>query len=204
MVACRACGWPSGASRRGSDRRAFRPSGSRRPSPARRVVRCVPQVCAEFARHRLIEIAAGERLGRSAHITEPLGRHQHEHVRSAAADVLAFAAMALRLEPRLALGRVTHLPAIASALERHLRPLNRGTHRAAKLLLSPFARQCDKMRRGLSPHADLPTRSLDHRPHRRGRGDRAAGGGDQGTGRERARRSARNRSRSRSRPAGGG
>ena len=29
---------------------------------------------------------------------------------------------------------------------------------------------------------------LDHRPHRRGRGDRAAGGGDQGTGRERARR----------------
>ena len=33
-----------------------------------------------------------------------------------------------------------------------------------------------------------PSRSLDHRPHRRGRGDRAAGGGDQGIGRERARR----------------
>ena len=37
----------------------------------------------------------------------------------------------------------------------------------------------------------MPIRRLDpadHRPHRRGRGDRAAGGGDQGTGRERARR----------------
>ena len=37
-------------------------------------------------------------------------------------------------------------------------------------------------------HADSPSRSACHRPHRRGRGDRAAGGGDQGTGRERARR----------------
>ena len=40
----------------------------------------------------------------------------------------------------------------------------------------------------------------DHRPHRRGRGDRAAGGGDQGTGRERARRRGeRDRGRDRSR-----
>ena len=39
--------------------------------------------------------------------------------------------------------------------------------------------------------APMPIRRLDplaHRPHRRGRGDRAAGGGGQGAGRERARR----------------
>ena len=51
----------------------------------------------------------------------------------------------------------------------------------------------------------MPIRRLDplaHRPHRRGRGDRAAGGGDQGTRRERARRRRAPRSRSRSRPAG--
>ena len=41
---------------------------------------------------------------------------------------------------------------------------------------------------GEVPHADSPSRSSDHRPHRRGRGDRAPGGGDQGTHRERARR----------------
>ena len=57
-----------------------------------------------------------------------------------------------------------------------------------RLSLSPLARQCDKIAARFRPHADLPSRSLDHRPHRRGRGDRAAGRGDQGTGRERARR----------------
>ena len=61
--------------------------------------------------------------------------------------------------------------------------------------LSPLARQCDKMRRGpYDPHADSPSRSLDHRPHRRGGSDRAAGGCDQGTDRERPRRRARNQS----------
>src|ERR1700683_3507055 len=83
-------------------------------------------ILAELARHRLSEIAADEGLGRAAHIAEPFGRHQHEHVRPAAADILAFATMALRLEPRLPLGCVAHLSTIASAFERHPSPLNRG------------------------------------------------------------------------------
>ena len=76
-------------------------------------------ILAEFARHRPIEIAAGEALGRAAHVAEALGRHQHEHVRRAAADVLAFAAVTLRFEARFAVGHVTHFPTIASALECH-------------------------------------------------------------------------------------
>ena len=57
--------------------------------------------------------------------------------------------------------------------------------------LSPVCprRLVDAIRlRGPRPHADSPSRSAARRPHRRGRGDRAAGGGDQGAGRERARR----------------
>src|SRR6202020_3388672 len=74
---------------------------------------------AELARHRPVEIAAGKRLGRPAHVTEPIGRHQHEDVRRDAADILAFETMALRLESRLAVGHVTHLSTITSALEPH-------------------------------------------------------------------------------------
>src|SRR5579872_393886 len=76
-----------------------------------------PAIGAELARHRRLEIAAGESLGRAAHVAEALRPHQHEHIRRAAADILAFAAMALRLEPRLALGDVAHALAIASAFE---------------------------------------------------------------------------------------
>src|SRR5580693_4501048 len=53
---------------------------------------------AEFPRHRVLEIAARELLRLSLGIAKTIGRHQHEHVRRAAADILAFAAMALRFE----------------------------------------------------------------------------------------------------------
>jgi hypothetical protein len=57
---------------------------------------------------------------------------EHEHVWRAAADVLAFAAMALRLELRLALGDIAHLSAIASALEPHGRSSLGGSLAAAR------------------------------------------------------------------------
>src|ERR1700722_9122941 len=109
---------------------------------------------AELARHRLIEIAAGERLGRSSHIAEALRRHQHEHVRRAAADILALAAMALRLEPRLAFGHVADFSAIASALQCH-----RSSSKVAR-----FAASVTYRKLALSPLAR-------HRPHRLGRRD---------------------------------
>ncbi len=74
---------------------------------------------AEFARDRLIEVAAGEGLRLAARIAEPFGRHQHEQVGAAASDILAFAAEAFRPEPRLALGNVADFPAIAAAFEFH-------------------------------------------------------------------------------------
>src|SRR5665213_3884955 len=46
-------------------------------------------------------------------------RHEHEHVRRAAADILAFAAMALRLEARFAVGHVANFSAVASAFGFH-------------------------------------------------------------------------------------
>ncbi len=74
---------------------------------------------AEFARDRLIEVAAGEGLRLAARLAEPFGRHQHEEVGAAASDILAFAAEAFRPEPRLALGNVADFPAIAAAFEFH-------------------------------------------------------------------------------------
>src|ERR1700686_3031264 len=58
---------------------------------------------AKFPRHRAFKIAAHKLLGRPRGVTEAIGRHEHEHVWRAAADILAFAEVALRLERRLAL-----------------------------------------------------------------------------------------------------
>ena len=55
----------------------------------------------------------------------------------------------------------------------------------------------------MRPHADLPSRSPDHRPHRRWGSDRAIGRGDQGIGRERARRWLRQGGRGHDRGIGG-
>src|SRR5580693_2157423 len=52
---------------------------------------------AEFARYRLFQIAAAELFRRSLGIFEAIAGQQHEHVGRAAGDILAFAAMALRL-----------------------------------------------------------------------------------------------------------
>src|SRR5262249_47842364 len=74
---------------------------------------------AELPRHGALEVAAGELLGRPLAVAETVSRHQHEHVGRAAGDILAFTAMALRLESGLALGHVAHRAAIASAFEFH-------------------------------------------------------------------------------------
>src|SRR6185312_15501904 len=74
---------------------------------------------AEFARHCAFEIAAGKFLRRALGVAEAVDRHQHEHVGRAAADILAFAAMTLRLEHRLAFGPITQRAAITSAFQSH-------------------------------------------------------------------------------------
>src|ERR1700688_3142449 len=74
---------------------------------------------AEFPRHRVLEIAAGKLLRRSLGVAEAVARHQQKHVGGAAGDILAFAAVALRLHHRLALGYIAHLSAIATAFEFH-------------------------------------------------------------------------------------
>src|SRR5579862_8207194 len=85
--------------------------------PAREEVRAA--FAAKFPRHGALEIAAGKLLGRPRRVTEAVGRHEHEHVRRAAADILAFAAVALRFEHRLALGHIAYLAAIAPAFQLH-------------------------------------------------------------------------------------
>src|SRR5215471_7454643 len=74
---------------------------------------------AELARDRTLEIAALELLGRPLGVTETVSRHQQEHVGRAAGDVLAFAAMALRLHDGLAVDLIADLTAIAPASEFH-------------------------------------------------------------------------------------
>src|SRR5262245_1785559 len=59
---------------------------------------------AEFARDRLVEVAALELLRRALGVAKAIARHEQEHIWRAAADVLALAAVALRLQGRLALG----------------------------------------------------------------------------------------------------
>ena len=97
--------------------------------PPRQQVRAA--VGTEFPRYGAFEIAAGKLLGRSLGVAEAVDWHQHEHVGRAAGDVLAFAAVALRLHHRLALGHIAHLAAVASAFQFHdilpvllLSPLN--------------------------------------------------------------------------------
>src|SRR3984893_15500209 len=68
---------------------------------------------AEFPRYRAFKIAARELPGRRLGVTEAADRHQEKHVGSAAADILAFAAMALRLHHRLPPRPPTPLAAIA-------------------------------------------------------------------------------------------
>src|SRR6187402_3341327 len=75
--------------------------------------------CAEFPRHGAFEIAAGKLLWRALGVTEAVERHEKKHVRRTAADILAFAAVALRLHHRLPVGRVAQVSAIASAFELH-------------------------------------------------------------------------------------
>src|SRR5262245_11017744 len=78
-----------------------------------------PAFATKFARHRAFEIGTREFARFAARVTKPLRRHEHEHVRRAAGDVLAFAAMALRLEARFAVRYVANFAAIASAFEFH-------------------------------------------------------------------------------------
>src|SRR6185437_10715883 len=77
-------------------------------------------VGAELARHRPLEVAAREGLGRALGVLVAGGRHDDERVGRAAGDVLAFAAVALRLQHRLALGDVADVAAIASTFQLHL------------------------------------------------------------------------------------
>src|SRR6266446_894838 len=74
-----------------------------------------PAFATKLARHWAFEIGTREFAGFAARVTKALRRHEHEHVRRAAADVLAFAAMALRLEARFALCHVAPAEGVAQA-----------------------------------------------------------------------------------------
>src|SRR5579872_1732466 len=74
---------------------------------------------AEFTCDGALEVAAAEFFWRTLAVAEALDGHQHEEIGAAAGDVLAFPAVALPLEHRVALGNVTHLSAIASAFQLH-------------------------------------------------------------------------------------
>lgn len=78
-----------------------------------------PAFGAKLTRHWVFEIGTRELARLAACVTKALRRHQHEHVRRAAADILAFAAMALCLEPRFAFRHVANFAAIAPAFEFH-------------------------------------------------------------------------------------
>src|SRR5579859_5528974 len=91
---------------------------------------------AEVAGHCIVEVAAGELFRLASGVGETADRHQHEHVGSAARDILALAAMALRLQHRLALGEVAYVAAVASAFQFHRLVLN------ASWWWMPRARAC--------------------------------------------------------------
>ena len=114
MVKIAICGLPNRAG--SSSVPTFRITAGR---PGRRVIRCVPHSAQNSRVTGAFEIAARELLRRSLGVAEAVDRHQHEHVGRAAGDILAFAAVALRLHHRLALGDIAHLAAIASAFQFH-------------------------------------------------------------------------------------
>ena len=89
----------------------------RQSRPPRDEVRAA--FAAEFPRHGAFKIAAGKLPGRSLGVAKAAGRHENKHVGRAAGDILAFAAMALRPQYRLALGEVAHRATIATAVQRH-------------------------------------------------------------------------------------
>jgi len=78
-----------------------------------------PAFATKLTRHWAFEIGTREFARFAAGVTKALRRNQHEHVRRATADVLAFAAMALRLESRFAFRQVANFTAIAPAFEFH-------------------------------------------------------------------------------------
>ena len=78
-----------------------------------------PAFATKLTRHGAFEIGTREFARFAAGVTKALRRDQHEHVRRATADVLAFAAMALCLESRFALRHVANFTAIAPAFEFH-------------------------------------------------------------------------------------
>src|ERR1700753_56092 len=75
---------------------------------------------AEFPGYGALEIAAHEFFRRTLGVAETLAGHQHERVGQASAEVLAFAAMTLRLHHWVAFGLVAQLAAIASTFQFHV------------------------------------------------------------------------------------
>ena len=103
--------------------------------PGRRVVRCVPQSPQNSRVTAFSKIVALEPARLALGVAETLGRHQHEHVRRAAGEILARTAMALRPQHRLSRRFVANPPAIASAFQFHallLRSLGAGARRARR------------------------------------------------------------------------
>src|SRR5258708_7118585 len=74
-----------------------------------------PALGTELPRHRVLEVAALELLRLVLGVAEAADRHGDEHVRRTTGDVLALAAMALRLHHGIAVGDVAHFAAITSA-----------------------------------------------------------------------------------------
>src|SRR4029434_3101946 len=71
-----------------------------------------PAFAAKLTSHWAFEIGTRKFARFAACVTKTLRRHEHEHVWSATADILAFAAMALCLESRFAFRHVANFTAI--------------------------------------------------------------------------------------------
>ena len=105
--------------------------------------------------------------------------------------------------PRRASGILAHAASRSRALSIPDRSPSSGKRRAllVSAAFSPYLLLSES--EGPTSHACPPPRSRPRRPHRRGRGGRAAGGGREGAGRERASTPARGAHRGRGRGAAG-
>jgi hypothetical protein len=74
-----------------------------------------PAFRAKLSRHGLFEVAPGKLLRRSLGVFETIRSHRKKHVGRPTSDVLALAAMALRLHEGIALGHIAYCTTITSA-----------------------------------------------------------------------------------------